>query len=228
MSIQVVGRHDGAEVTRFTLEHGRDVRAGLLAQGWDGHPAEVTRPSAGSLIITYDVAPVPIIEEVVALTAPPDPDLTDADIAAAHRHQRLAAYAIVRSSRGVLLTQLSQRTNVPGQWNLPGGGIEPDEDPLAGLVREVHEETGQSVEGVTLFSVLTRHWLGRAPSGRVEDFHAVRLFHTATCPEPTDPVVHDVGGSTEQALWVPEERLGAMRLASSVPDALAAAGLSVC
>ena len=63
------------------------------------------------------------------------------------------------------------------------------------VVREVHEETGQRVEDVRLLTVLTRHWVGRAPGGRVEDFHAVRLFHTAHCPEPTDPVVLDVGGS---------------------------------
>lgn len=225
MSIEVVGRHEGVEVARFTLEHGRDVRAGLLARGWGGRPAAVVRPSPDMLVISYDVLPADPVEELVALTVPPDPGLTEADIAAAHRHQRLAAYAVVRSHRGVLLTQLSARTNVPGQWNLPGGGIEPHEDPLEGLVREVHEETGQVVEDLRLLTVLTRHWVGRAPSGRVEDFHAVRLFHTAVCPAPTDPVVHDVGGSTEQARWVHPEDLAAMRLASSVPDALEAAGV---
>jgi hypothetical protein len=66
--------------------------------------------------------------------------------------------------------------------------------------------------------------VGRAPSGRVEDFHAVRLFHTASCTEPTDPVVLDVGGSTSAARWVTETELASLPLASSVPDALAVAG----
>ena len=47
------------------------------------------------------------------------------------------------------------------------------------------------------------HWVGRSPHGPVEDFHAIRLVYRGTCPEPTDPVVHDEGGTTESARWVP-------------------------
>jgi 8-oxo-dGTP pyrophosphatase MutT (NUDIX family) len=34
----------------------------------------------------------------------------------------------------------------PGYWQLSGGGLHPGEDPLAGLIREVQEETSISLE----------------------------------------------------------------------------------
>jgi hypothetical protein len=49
----------------------------------------------------------------------------------------------------------------------------------------------------------------------LEDFHAVRIVYAATCPEPVDVVIHDVGGTTSDARWVPAERLGDYRLTSS-------------
>ena len=70
--------------------------------------------------------------------------------------------------------------------------------------------TGQSIERVEderLIDVQSQHWVGRAPSGRLEDFHAVRIVYAARCPDPTDPVVHDVGGSTSAARWVPRGEL---------------------
>jgi putative (di)nucleoside polyphosphate hydrolase len=35
-----------------------------------------------------------------------------------------------------------ERTDVPGAWQLPQGGLRPGEDPLEGALREVEEETG--------------------------------------------------------------------------------------
>ena len=70
---------------------------------------------------------------------------------------------------------------------MPGGGIDPGEEPGAAVVREVHEETAQVVELGALVAVQTSHWVGRSPSGRVEDFHAVRLVYRASCPEPGEP-----------------------------------------
>jgi len=127
-------------------------------------------------------------------------------------YQRVAAYAVVTSPRGVLVTELSDRTNAPGQWGLPGGGIDPGEDPLDAVVRECWEESGQQVTVSELALVQTSHWVGRAPGGRVEDFHAVRIVYRATCPAPTEPVVHDVGGTTADARWVQPAELAALPL----------------
>ena len=51
--------------------------------------------------------------------------------------------------------------------------------------------------------VHTSHWIGRAPAGRLEDFHAVRVVYRGSCPAPTEPIVHDIGGTTASAAWVP-------------------------
>jgi 8-oxo-dGTP diphosphatase len=60
----------------------------------------------------------------------------------------------------------------------------------------------------------------------LEDYHAVRVLHTARCTTPTHPVVHDVGGSTSDARWVALADLSSVELVASVPVALRAAGLA--
>jgi 8-oxo-dGTP pyrophosphatase MutT (NUDIX family) len=135
--------------------------------------------------------------------------------------QRVAVYAVVRSARGVLLAQNSALTNAAGTWGLPGGGLDPGELPEAALHREVWEETGQAVEIDRIGAVTTRHWVGRAPSGRLEDFHAVRLVYRATCPEPTDPVVHDVDGTTAASAWFTRPELDEVALAVGTRELLA-------
>jgi 8-oxo-dGTP diphosphatase len=129
--------------------------------------------------------------------------------------QRVAAYAVVRSERGVLLTQFSSQTRVEGDWGLPGGGLDEGESPVEGVHREVWEETGQRIELGELLTIQSQHWVGRAPRGGLEDFHAIRLVYAARCPEPTDVVIHDVGGTTSDARWVPAERIGDYPIASS-------------
>lgn len=225
--IEVLGVAGESEVARFVLQHGADPSAVLLSRGWSGTPVAASRPAPGSLLIRYAVKRAGASGDgrSAARAVPLDAGLAADDLAGAHRNQRVAAYAVVHSALGVLLTELSPRTNAAGLWNLPGGGIEPDEEPAAAVEREVDEETGQQVTGVRLLTVLTNHWVGRSPAGRVEDFHAVRLFHTATAPVPSAPVVHDRGGSTSDARWVAVEDLAQMPLAASVPEALAAAGI---
>ncbi|HYN30614.1 MAG TPA: NUDIX domain-containing protein [Dermatophilaceae bacterium] len=232
--ITVTGHAGGAERFRFALAHGADPAAELAARGWAGQVVRAHRPGAGRLELGYAVVPAPAVGAPTAATdgsslpaVRRDVGLTEKQVAAALAHQRVAAYAVVRSVRGVLLTELSSRTNAAGRWNLPGGGVEPREDPLAAVRREVSEETGQVIEAPRLLTVLTARWVGRSPRGRVEDFHAVRIFCTAWCGEPTYPVVHDVDGSTSDARWAREEDLGAMPLATSVPEALGAAGVTV-
>lgn len=222
--IHVVGTSGGDEVVRFVLAHGADPSAELAALGWSGSLRSATRTSPDDLTITYAVRPRPAASAPIA-DVPKDADVAEAELADLVPYQRVAAYAVVRSSRGILMTELSARTNAAGLWNLPGGGLDPGEEPAAAVVREVHEETGQHVVDVEPLVVMTRHWVGRAPSGRLEDFHAVRLFHTARCPEPTDPVVLDVDGSTSAARWVLETELASLPLANSVPEALAVAGV---
>ncbi|MDR1712209.1 MAG: NUDIX domain-containing protein [Propionibacteriaceae bacterium] len=117
--------------------------------------------------------------------------------------QRIAAYGIITSRMGLLATQFSELTAVPGLWGLPGGGIHDGETPSQALVREVAEETGQGLGLLQLLDLQTDHWIGRSPTGVIEDFHAVRIIYTGICPAPIELQVNDAGGTTAAATWVP-------------------------
>ncbi len=61
------------------------------------------------------------------------------------RH-RIATRAIIFEPQGRFLLFLSHfdpGSNLPPQWVFPGGGLEPDELPIEGIIREVFEETGR-------------------------------------------------------------------------------------
>lgn len=141
--------------------------------------------------------------------APPTPargrdrNLVIADGVVPEVRQRFAAYAVVRSPWGLLATEYSARTAVDGRWGMPGGGLDDGEEPTDAVLREIHEETSQSVVLGELVGVQSAHWVGRSPRDTIEDFHAVRLIYLAECPDPGEPVVLDTGGTTESARWVP-------------------------
>jgi ADP-ribose pyrophosphatase YjhB (NUDIX family) len=137
------------------------------------------------------------------------------------RRQRLAAYAMVVADGRMLLTQLSHRTGWPGGWTLPGGGVDHGEDPRDTVVRETFEETGQHLTDVALVDVESDHFEGVSPRGVLEDFHAVRLLFSGTVAEPTEPVVHDVGGTTAQARWVELDQVDRLDLVALARNALA-------
>jgi 8-oxo-dGTP pyrophosphatase MutT (NUDIX family) len=75
------------------------------------------------------------------------------------RH-RVATRAVVLDPTGKILLFLSHfdpGSGLPPQWVFPGGGLESGEQPIAGIVREVFEETGRlfaacDFEPITSFS----------------------------------------------------------------------------
>ena len=141
------------------------------------------------------------------------------------RRQRLSAYALVLRGPDVLLTQLSHDTPAPGAWTLPGGGLDHGEDPRDAVRREVYEETGLRVEPGRLLDVGSRHFVGTAPDGVLEDYHAVRLLFEADPPgDAPEPRVVEVGGTTVAVAWVPLGQVigGQWDVVRTVADALAA------
>jgi 8-oxo-dGTP diphosphatase len=61
--------------------------------------------------------------------------------------RRIGAYGLCFDADGrVLLARGSHRSEFPGVWSLPGGGVEQGEHPNAAAVREFAEESGLVVE----------------------------------------------------------------------------------
>jgi 8-oxo-dGTP diphosphatase len=214
----------GAEVARLVLGHGEDPAALLAGHGWEVRRAQdVMSQTVGTHVLTMTfvvepssgVEPHPVSRPVRQVRTRRDPDLVTSGDEVPELHQRVAAYAVVTSPRGVLMTQFSGRTNAEGRWGLPGGGIEGGEAAELAVVREAWEESGQVIEVSDLALIQTSHWIGRSPTGRLEDFHAVRVVYRAACLEPTDPVVHDVDGTTAAAAWVPLTELDRLDVTSS-------------
>lgn len=55
---------------------------------------------------------------------------------------RVAAYGVAIADGRLLLSHWAEG----GLWTLPGGGLEPGEDPAATALREIAEETGYVAE----------------------------------------------------------------------------------
>ena len=52
------------------------------------------------------------------------------------------------------------------------------------------EESGQRVRLNRIIDLQSDHWIGRSPTGVLEDFHALRIIYSATSENPTDPYRH--------------------------------------
>jgi 8-oxo-dGTP pyrophosphatase MutT (NUDIX family) len=181
----------GVHLDALAYEHGYIVLRPLEARMVDSNLklCLLVRPTAG------EPGPVP--------AAPPlDPGLVLAENDEPIVRQRVAAYAVVLSDLGLLATQYSDRTAVAGRWGMPGGGLDDAEEPTAGVLREVEEETSQPISLGPLTRVQTAHWIGVNPHGLIEDFHAVRLVYSATCAAPSEPVVQEQDGTTASARWI--------------------------
>jgi ADP-ribose pyrophosphatase YjhB (NUDIX family) len=146
-----------------------------------------------------------------------------------HFAQRFAAYAVATDPDGrVLLTRIAGGYPGAGRWHLPGGGTDYGESPGPALLRELVEETGQDATlGVLLGVASHRDAAQLGPEGYPIDWHGVRAFYLVHVGSPTEPKVHDVGGSTDRARWFAPTELAALDLERDVTevtaDALAAA-----
>lgn len=135
------------------------------------------------------------------------------------KRRRIGAYGIAHDERGrLLLVRSSARSNFPGVWFLPGGGLEHGEDPATAVVREFQEETGLTAEITGLREVT---------SDLVEfPWRDVLLHH--------DRIIYDVvitggeltvetDGTSDLPQWIEPERLGTLQL---IPFAARTLGLA--
>jgi 8-oxo-dGTP diphosphatase len=130
---------------------------------------------------------------------------------------RIAAYGVIVKDGELLLTHWNEEGRTG--WTLPGGGLEDYETAEDAAVREIREETGYDAELVTLLGIDSRfikpadRW---EPNGR--GFHALRIIYVARIVGGV--LTHEVGGSSDEARWVPLDQVGELPTVSLVPAAI--------
>jgi 8-oxo-dGTP diphosphatase len=118
---------------------------------------------------------------------------------------RVGAYAVLIDDAERILLALWNEGPTPA-WTVPGGGVEEGESPEEAAVREVREETGYEVELVRLLGEdrLTVP-AGERLDGVLRPLTAVRLVFEARIVG--GELAHEVGGTTDEAAWIPIEEV---------------------
>lgn len=132
---------------------------------------------------------------------------------------RVGAYAVVVDSDRVLLPHWRG----DGRWMLPGGGIDPGEDPADAAVREVLEETGYAVE---LDGLLGIDSLVVPAADRINPsdgpMHWLRVVYRAHVVG--GELRDEADGSTDTAAWFDLAEVAGLRRVELVDVALRLAG----
>ena len=137
---------------------------------------------------------------------------------------RVAAYAIITDgSDNILLARW--RAGRHAAWTLPGGGIDPGEDPKDAVVREVFEETGYDVEVGDLLGVDSRviPANARLDSAANEPMHALRIIYRARITGGA--LRNEVDGSTDEAAWFAPAQVDDLQQVSLIKVGRRMAGL---
>jgi ADP-ribose pyrophosphatase YjhB (NUDIX family) len=128
------------------------------------------------------------------------------------RIQRVAAYNVcVDDQSRLLLCRLSDLTEAPGSWTLPGGGIEFGEHPEAGALRELTEETGLEGRIVELLVVDSiARMFGTDPD--LGEYHSVRIVYRTDVVDGS--LRPEVDGSSDGAAWFTRDEVASLPLVS--------------
>lgn len=137
---------------------------------------------------------------------------------------RVAAYAvIVDEDDRLLLAHWNEGRR--GAWTMPGGGLEPGEEPERAARREVREETGYRVAIEELLGIHSRV----IPPGRrltpgvTEPLHTLRIVYRARVIGGR--LRNETDGSTDRAEWFPLAEVPSLQRVKLVDIALEMAGL---
>ncbi|WP_406248070.1 NUDIX hydrolase [Microbacterium sp. M] len=136
---------------------------------------------------------------------------------------RVAAYAVVTDDDDrILLARWTEGRRVA--WTMPGGGLEPGEDPEDAVRRELREETGYSVEVGELLGVHSRVIpAGRRVHKADAPLHTLRIIYRAKVTGGRLRFEQD--GSTDMAGWFTVAAVGELHRVKLVDIALRKAGI---
>jgi len=121
-----------------------------------------------------------------------------ATLVAAARPRKLVVAALVRRDGLVLVSRRRADQPMPLLWEFPGGKVEPGEDPVVALAREVREELGCEVRVGRIHEVVFHAY---------EAFDLVMLVYACEIVAGT-PHARDVA----EIDWVTPERLPTLEL----------------
>lgn len=141
------------------------------------------------------------------------------------RHTRIAAYGVIAAEGRMLLCRVAAGFPGAGRWTLPGGGIDFGEDPVDGVLREIHEETGLRATLGDLLEVDARH-IPAEDNLSADHLHWIRMLYAAEVPTGIEPHVVDVDGSTDDVRWFTPEELAEVELLELAKLGVRLAGLA--
>ncbi len=139
---------------------------------------------------------------------------------------RVAAYAvIVDDDDRLLLAHWNEGRRAA--WTMPGGGLEPGEDPEHAARREVREETGYRVELQGLLGIHSRVIPPgrRLVPGADVPLHALRILYRARVTGGS--LRNEKDGSTDRAEWFPLAEVRSLQRVKLVDIALEMAGVEL-
>jgi 8-oxo-dGTP diphosphatase len=129
---------------------------------------------------------------------------------------RVGAYGVIIADDQILLTHWNEHGRTG--WTLPGGGLEEYETPQQAAVREVREETGFDTEILDILGVDSMYVV---PADRIAGqgpLHVLRIVFRARIVGGS--LTHEIGGSSDEARWVPLTEVAALPTVSLVGIAL--------
>jgi len=117
---------------------------------------------------------------------------------------RIAAYGVIERDGLILLSHWTEG----GRWTLPGGGVEPGEDPADTAVREIFEETGYTARlggllGIDSFVIPAAERI----HGTVA-LHSIQIIYAASIVG--GELVHEADGSSDEARWFTLDEIAAL------------------
>ena len=126
--------------------------------------------------------------------------------------RRLAAYGVCVQDGTVLLVQVKHHDG-SHSWTLPGGGVEPLEDPFDAVVREFNEETGHTAVVERLLGVDSRV-IPAGESWRQKPHQNIGIFYQVQVVAGT--LRQETNADTMEPTWIELDAVASLERSSLV------------